>query len=192
MCIYWYQTTCISQYVDEPTYRASGVQGPGALTLLRSKGSTAEACSFFPSALFFTNSWGVLCLLLLVKSQRTSAPDCLAHLAWVSPAEHELPSQFLWHGEVGWLWGPGSKGGKGQGLSPPAPCLSDSVPWANVPSKGTQFLQLPLVILSVKDVFPNNNPNFFFSSSAQYSVQSYPFHNSPTSAVFIFHTFFCI
>lgn len=67
-----------------------------------------------------------------------------------------LPSQFLWHGEVVWMWGPGFAEGREQGLcthSPPA-YLAGSVPCVSVLSNGTHTLQWTLPIFSVSVSIP--------------------------------------
>lgn len=73
---------------------------------------------------------------------------CVAPWASVGLPGHGLSSQFLWHWEVGWIWGSWFCWGQGPGARdshhPPhfcLPCWTASVPSASAPSNGTQSLQ---------------------------------------------------
>lgn len=180
--------TLMSQHTELLECRAQGDSPYSGLRAVLLKHAA------FSPALFFFESWGVLCLLLLVKSQWTSSiSGCLVHLAGVSAAEHEPPSQFLWHGEVGWLWGPGSEWGRGQGLSPLTPFLSGSVSWPNVPSKGTQFLQwVSVYFFNLLWLFSLFKTYFLMTILVFFSLPVLSTLFNHIHFTIIFHKFLCI
>lgn len=175
----------IRQYIGEHYTGRSQMRGSGSSSHLRSKGNTAEAVSCLPHALFSFGEFFVSFSLLSLSGH----PIILLLGSFLSGrcgwAQTFSSISLAWGGwmdmEAWFYWGQGSH----YPLLSCLLCLSGSIPWASVPSKGTispmrlYFFNFFWFFFPFKTCFLIKSLIFFFQCSALNPLFNYIHFTTP-------------